>query len=370
MVMTDAIEPFRIRVDDAVLDDLRSRLARTRLPDRIDDTGWEYGIPIDYVRELVDYWRDDYDWRAHEAQLNELAQFRTIVDGQSIHFVHTRAPDPDALPLLLLHGWPGAFTEFLDVIPLLSTAYHVIVPSLPGYGFSEPTRTRGWDASRIARAFVELMRRLGYARYGAQGGDWGAQIATRIGALDPDHCVAIHLNMPIADRPADAVALSDEDKADLAAMAHFQREESGYALEQSTKPQTVGVALNDSPAALLAWMIEKFRAWSDCDGDPENTFTRDQLLTIVTMYWVTETSASAARLYWEHKNSTEAPGFVAVPTGIARYPKEVLRFPRPWVERRYNVTHWADMPRGGHFAAMEQPELFADDVQRLFGSFR
>jgi pimeloyl-ACP methyl ester carboxylesterase len=359
------IRPFEIHVEESVLDDLRNRLTHARFADQIADTGWEYGIPVDYHRELVNYWRDRYDWRAQEARLNELAHSRTRIDGQSIHFVHARSSRPGAFPLLLLHGWPGAFTEFLDAIPKLGE-FDLIVPSLPGYGFSGPTCTRGWDATRIARAFIELMARLGYTRYGVQGGDWGAQIATRIGALDPEHCAAIHLNMPLGEPPEEAVALSADDKAGLAALAHFQREESGYALEQSTKPQTIGAALNDSPAALLAWMIEKFRTWSDCDGDPENAFTRDQLLTIVTIYWVTETGASAARLYWEHMHAEEAPQYVGVPTGVARYPKEVLRFPRPWVERRYNVTHWADMPRGGHFAAMEQPELFAEDVARFF----
>jgi len=362
----DSIEPFRIRVDDDALSDLRRRLAHTRFPDRIDDTGWEYGISVDSLHELVAYWRDEYDWRAHEARLNELPHFRTTIDDQQIHFVHVRSSRPDAFPLLLMHGWPGTFTEFLDVIPRLTDTFDLIVPSLPGYGFSAPTQTRGWDVPRIARAFTELMARLGYTRYGAQGGDWGAQIATRIGALDPEHCVAIHLNMPIAQRPDEAVELSADDKAGLAALAHFQRDEAGYSLEQSTKPQTVGVALNDSPAALLGWLIEKFRAWSDCDGDPENAFTRDQLLTIVSIYWFTQTSASAARLYWEHRNSKEAQQYVSVPTGVARYPKEVLRFPRPWVERAYNVTHWAEMPRGGHFAAMEQPEIFAADLRAFF----
>jgi epoxide hydrolase len=252
-------------------------------------------------------------------------------------------------------------------------AFHVVAPSLPGYGFSEPTRTRGWDVWRIARAFIELMRRLGYARYAAQGGDWGAQVATRIGALDPEHCAAIHLNMPIAERPEDPVPLTEQEKADLAAMQHFQREESGYALEQATKPQTLGVALNDSPAGLLGWIVEKFRTWSDCDGHPENVYTRDQLITNVMMYWVTQTITSSARLYWEHQHlgSGEGPPeFVAVPTGVARYPKEVLHFPRAWVERRYNVTHWADMPRGGHFAAMEQPELFVEDLRSFFRTVR
>jgi pimeloyl-ACP methyl ester carboxylesterase len=244
---------------------------------------------------------------------------------------------------------------------------------LPGYGFSGPTRDRGWDAWRIARAFAELMHRLGYVRYGAQGGDWGAQVATRIAAVDEEHCVALHLNMPIATKPDEPVPLTDQDEADLAAMLRFQRSESGYALEQSTKPQTLGMALNDSPAGLLAWIVEKFRAWSDCDGHPENVFTRDQLITNVMVYWLSSTITSSARLYWEHQHQSAGegePGFVATPTGVARYPKEVVRFPRSWIERRYNITHWVDMPRGGHFAAMEQPGLFVDDVRSFFRLMR
>jgi pimeloyl-ACP methyl ester carboxylesterase len=384
--VSDAVERFQIRVEDAVLEDLRSRLAQTRFPDQIESTGWEYGIPTDYLRELVEYWLETYDWRAQEARLNELEHRRTRIDGQSIHFVHARSPHADALPLLMVHGWPGSIVEFLDVIPRLTDpeayggqatdAFHVVAPSLPGYGFSEPTRTPGWDPWRVARAFAELMARLGYSRYGAQGGDWGAQVATRLGALDPDHCVALHLNMAIADPPPrrdgeDPAPLGDADKADLAAMQQFQREESAYAMEHSTKPQTVGVGLNDSPAGLLAWIVEKLRAWSDCDGDPERVFTRDQMITNVMTYWVTQTITSSARLYWELQHTGErAPERVEVPTGIARYPKEVIRFPRPWVERRYNVTHWADMPRGGHFAAMEQPELFVDDVRTFFRTVR
>jgi epoxide hydrolase len=381
--MSEAIESFRVRVDDAVLEDLRRRLAQTRFPDQIEDTGWEYGILVDYVHELIAYWRDAYDWRAQEARLNELAHFRTSIDGQSIHFINARSSRADAFPLLLMHGWPGSVVEFLDVIPRLTEpeahggnatdAFHVVAPSLPGYGFSEPTRTRGWGQSRIARAFTELMRRLGYARYGAQGGDWGAQVATRIGALDPEHCAAIHLSMPIADPPDDPAPLTEAEKADLAALAQFRREESGYAQEQGTKPQTLGVALNDSPAGLLAWIVEKFRTWSDCDGHPEKVFTRDQLITNVMTYWVTQTITSSTRLYWEraHFDAREdAPEFIGIPTGIARFPKEPLRLPRAWVERRYNVTHWADMPRGGHFAAMEQPELFVEDVRNFFRTLR
>ena len=378
--MSIRVDPFEVRVADDVLDDLRERLARTRVPDQIEGTGWEYGIPVDYLRELIASWRGEYDWRAQEARLNALAQYRAEIDGQGIHFIHARSPHDDAFPLLLTHGWPGSVVEFLDVIPMLTQpeahggraedAFHVVAPSLPGYGFSEPTRTRGWDPTRIARAFSALMDALGYARYGAQGGDWGAQVATRIGALDPEHCAAIHLNMPIGTRPTEAVDLTDGDKADLAAIQDFQREESGYAQEQATKPQTLGVGLNDSPAGLLAWIVEKFRTWSDCDGHPENVFTRDQLLTNVMVYWVTQTITSSTRLYWEHKVSTERQQYVGVPTGVARYPKEILRFPRAWVESSYNVTHWAVMPRGGHFAAMEQPLLFSSDLRSFFGTVR
>jgi pimeloyl-ACP methyl ester carboxylesterase len=373
--MTDAVEPFRIRVEEVVLEDLRARLELTRVPDQIDDTGWEYGVPFDYLRDLVDYWRDGYDWRKQEAALNQLAHFRTTIDGQSIHFIHARSERAGAaFPLLLIHGWPGSVVEFLDVIPQLTAAgFDLVVPSLPGYGFSEPTRTRGWNPTRIARAFAELMDRLGHGRYGAQGGDWGAQVTTRIGSLDPEHCAAIHINMPVGSPPTDGAPLSDADKADLAAMRSFQRDESGYAIEQGTKPQTLAVGLNDSPAGLLAWIVEKFRTWSDCDGHPENVFTRDQLLTNVTVYWVTQTIASSVRLYWEHQHSDRGEAtapYVGVPTGVARYPKEVVRFPRSWIERSYNVTHWADMPRGGHFAAMEQPALFADDVRSFFETVR
>jgi epoxide hydrolase len=376
------IERFHVHVDDSVLEDLDRRLAQVRWPDQIKDTGWEYGAPLDYLTELVRYWRDEYDWRAHEARLNQLEHFRTQIDGQSIHFIHARSPHEDAVPLLITHGWPGSVVEFLDVIGPLTEpaaqggrpadAFHVVAPSLPGYGFSEPTRTRGWNVPRIARAFIQLMGDLGYRRYGAQGGDWGAQVATRIGALDPEHCSAIHLNMPIGQRPEDPTPLSEQDAADLAAMRQFQREEAGYALEQGTKPQTLGVGLNDSPAGLLAWIVEKFRAWSDCDGHPENAFTRDQLITNVMVYWVSQTITSSARLYWEnqHAGSESEPGYVGVPTGVARYPKEVLRFPRAWVEARYHVTHWAEMPRGGHFAAMEQPALFVEDLRAFFGAVR
>ncbi len=271
--------------------------------------------------------------------------------------------------------------EFLDVIPRLvdpqahggepGDAFHVIVPSLPGYGFSEPPRSPGWDVARIARVWIELMDRLGYSRYLAQGGDWGAQVTTWMGALDPEHCVAIHLNMAPGIPPESPGPLDDEERADLAVMKQFAAEESGYANEQGTKPQTVGMALNDSPAGLLGWTVEKFQSWSDCDGDLESCFTRDQIITNVMLYWVTQTSASAARLYWETRRAAARnPPFVTVPTGVARYPKEVLRWPRSWVERQCHVVRWQHLSRGGHFPAMEQPELFTEDLREFFRSVR
>jgi pimeloyl-ACP methyl ester carboxylesterase len=381
--MSQSIEQFRIRIEEPVLEDLHDRLVRTRFPDQIAGTGWEYGVTVDYLRQLVEYWRDTYDWRAQEAGLNEFSHFRTRIDEQSIHFLHARSAHDEAMPLIIIHGWPGSIIEFLDVIPRLTDpeafggdagdAFHVVAPSLPGYGFSEPTRAPGWDEQRIAHAFIELMDRLGYPRYVAQGGDWGAQVTSRIGGIDPEHCAAIHLNMALGSPPMGDSPLTDEEQADLAAMQQFAKEESAYAQEQGTKPQTLGVALNDSPAGLLGWIVEKFRAWSDCDGHPENCYTRDQLITNVMLYWVTQTSASAARLYWESRHRDEATKtlpFIEVPTGVARYPKEILRWPRPWVERQYNVVHWAEMDRGGHFPAMEHPELFVNDLRTFLRSVR
>ncbi len=381
--INDSILPFEIRIDDAVLEDLRQRLAHTRIPDEVANVGWEYGMPYSYLRELTDYWQHSYDWRVQEAKLNEFDHFRASVGKQLVHFIHARSPHPNAFPLLLTHGWPGSVVEFLEVIPRLTNperfggdvrdAFHVIAPSLPGYGFSEATLEPGWDIRRVARVFIELLATLGYERYGAQGGDWGAQVTTRIALFDPEHCAAIHVNMPIASKPADGPPLTEQEQADLKDFQRFQRDESAYAMLQMTKPQTVSAALNDSPAGLLAWIIEKFHSWSDCNGHPENVFTRDQLITNVMLYWTTQTIASSARLYRETRIADaqeKTPPFVAVPTGVARYPKEILRFPRSWVEQRYNVTHWNDMPRGGHFAAMEQPELFVADVQTFFRTIR
>jgi microsomal epoxide hydrolase len=381
--MSDAVTPFEIRVPDAVLDDLRERLARTRFPDQIEGAGWDYGTELGFLRELVAYWRDKFDWRAVEAQLRRYEHFTTTIDGQRIHFLHARSKHARALPLVVTHGWPGSILEFMKILDPLTDptahggraedAFHVVCPSIPGYGFSEPTRTRGWDCQRVAEAEIELMRRLGYARYGAQGGDWGALISTQIGRLDEAHCAGVHLNMVVALPPPDAPPLSEQEKARVAELERFRANESGYQQIQGTKPQTLGYGLTDSPAGLCAWIVEKFRAWSDCGGDVESRFTKDELLANVTLYWVTGTINSSVRLYYETFKGGRVgvtQGRVDVPTGAAIFPKEIFKPPRAWAERHYNVTHWSELPRGGHFAAMEEPALLVEDVRAFFRTVR
>ncbi|HEY8432056.1 MAG TPA: epoxide hydrolase [Sandaracinaceae bacterium] len=381
--MSDAIEPFRIEVPDATLSDLRERLARTRFPDQIEGAGWTYGTELGYLRELVAYWRDHYDWRRHEALLNGFPHFSTTIDGHRVRFLHVRSPHEDAFPLIITHGWPGSIFEFHKIIGPLTDptrhggraedAFHVVCPSIPGYGFSEPPRTPGWDARRMAEVNAKLMARLGYARYGAQGGDWGAIISTQNALVDRAHCAGIHLNMVVAFPPPGASdpmeGLDDYEKESLAGFAQFQKEETGYQQIQGTKPQTLGYALNDSPAGLAAWIVEKFRTWSDCDGDVEKRFTKDELLTNVMIYWVTQSITSSTRLYYETMHSGRfgpASERVETPTGCAIFPKELYRAPRKWAEAAYDVRQWTRMPRGGHFAALEEPELLVEDVRSFF----
>jgi epoxide hydrolase len=372
------LKPFRIDVPTEALDDLQARLARTRWPEAecVDD--WSQGIPLAYTRELAAYWADGYDWRAREAALNRFAQFTTEIDGLDIHFIHQRSPHADAFPLVITHGWPGSIAEFQKVIEPLANppsgrpedAFHVVCPSLPGYGFSGKPSEAGWGVGKIARAWETLMLRLGYDRYGAQGGDWGAAVTTQIGR-NRGHCVAIHLNMPIA-RPAAGSGgdLTDDEQQALAAFAEHRKWGTGYSTQQSTRPQTLGYGLVDSPVGQLAWIVEKFWAWTDCDGHPENALSRDELLDNVMLYWATGSGASSARLYWESFNNFVTDGRVELPTGVAAFPKEILRTPRRWCAAAYNITHWATMPRGGHFAAFEQPELFVDDVREFFAMVR
>jgi epoxide hydrolase len=382
--MSDEITPFRIEVPEATLDDLRRRLEHTRWPERETVEDWSQGVPLAYMKDLCGYWAHVYDWRTTESRLNALPQFRTEIDGLQIHFVHVRSPHPDALPLVLTHGWPGSIVEFLKVIePLVdptahdgdaTEAFHVVCPSLPGYGFSDKPAGPGWGIERIAAAWAVLMRRLDYERYGAQGSDWGTSVSASIGQLDPDHVAGIHLTPPLAPPdPETFDDLTDEERAALASLERSAEWDSGYSLEHATRPQTIGYALADSPAALCAWIIEKFWAWTDCGGHPENVLTRDELLDNLMLYWLPRTGASSARLYWESIKqvnewiSGSTIDTVAVPTGCSIFPKELQRPSRRWAERRFlDIRYWNEPDKGGHFAAFEQPDLFVNEVRSFF----
>ena len=385
-----AVRPFTIDVPDAVLDDLRDRLRRARLPDELDDAGWDYGMPLGYLSELVAYWRDEFDWRAQEAALNAFDQYKTRIGDLDVHFIHQRSPDPDALPLLITHGWPGSVAEFLKIIGPLTDpsahggraedAFHVVAPSIPGYGFSARPRRRGFGPEQAADVNAQLMERLGYDRYGLQGGDWGAIISRWHAFKHPGPVAGLHLNMLIAGPPPGADdPTAGVPEAELARMEErrrfFQGPETGYSQIQGTKPQTLGYGLNDSPVGQAAWIVEKFRTWCDCDGHPETIFTKDELLTNVTIYWVTQTATSSARMYYESGLARAGagggqPGRVEAPTAGAVFPHELMYSPRRWAEAAYNLTRWTEMPRGGHFAALEQPELFVDDVRAFFADLR
>ena len=384
--MADEITPFRIAVPDSVLDDLRERLVRTRWPDQIPGTTWEYGSELATVQDLCRYWLDEFDWRAAEARLNEWPQFETDLDGLHVHFAHVRSPHPDAVPLCITHGWPGSIAEFTKIVGPLTDptahggdaadAFHVVAPSMPGYGFSGPTTEKGVDIRRVARTNVALMARLGYERYGAQGGDWGAIATAEMGLIDADHLHGIHVNMAVPRPPKgdDRMAgVLPEEIEGLQAVADFREHESGYQHIQRTRPQTLAYGLTDSPAGLAGWILEKFRVWSDCDGDVLSRFTRDELLTNIMIYWVTGTINASTRLYYEtfragHLGTTDAR--VEVPTAIAIFPKEIYRPPRVWCESVYNVQQFTRMPSGGHFAAMEEPGLLVDDLRTFFRNFR
>jgi pimeloyl-ACP methyl ester carboxylesterase len=382
--MSDEVTPFRIEIPDADLRDLRERLERTRWPEAETVEDWSQGVPLAYLRDVCRYWADGYDWRATEARLNALPQFRTEIDGLGIHFIHVRSPHPEALPLILTHGWPGSIVEFLKVIGPLTDptadggdpadAFHVVCPSLPGYGFSEKPAQSGWNVERIANAWSRLMARLGYERYGAQGGDWGTSVSTSIGQQDPEHVAGIHLTPPLA--APDPATFDDLTEAERSALADLERGpewEDGYSLEQSTRPQTIGYGLVDSPAALCAWIVEKFWSWTDSDGHPENVLTRDELLDNLMLYWLPGTGASAARLYWESFKQVQrkfvgsTADIVTVPTGCSIFPKENPRPSRRWAAKRFtDIRYWNELDKGGHFAAFEQPEVFVNEVRSFF----
>ncbi|GGR88335.1 microsomal epoxide hydrolase [Streptomyces aureoverticillatus] len=383
------IRPFRIDIPQDALDDLHDRLDRTRWPDELPGVGWEYGIPRGYLKELAHYWRHTYDWRAAEARLNRWPQFTTTVDGARLHFAHIRSPEPDATPLLMAHGWPGSIVEFLEVTGPLTDprghggdpadAFHLVLPSLPGFGFSGPTQDTGWEIRRVAAAFAELMERLGYDRYGVQGGDWGAAITRELGRARPENVIGVHLNLLPNSTPTqepsteELRALSpDERERTLASWERFQswtRDRQGYADIQSTRPQTLSYGLTDSPVGQLAWIAEKFKEWTDSRERPEDAVDRDQLLTNVMVYWLTGTAGSAARLYYERKHSdfqSNPPLPSSTPTALAVFPHDNFIPLRHIADRTNNIVQWTTYDRGGHFPAMEQPQVLVDDVRRFF----
>ncbi len=371
------ITPFEISIPDTALEDLRQRLALTRFPEKETPSDWSQGVPLAYVKELKEYWQHGYDWRRAERRLNGFSGYRTAINGLGIHFLHVRSPQEDALPLVMTHGWPGSIVEFLKVIgPLVDPvahggdardAFHVVCPALPGYGFSDKPVEPGWGVEKIADTWSELMRRLGYDSYVAQGGDWGSAVTTAIGMRDPAHCRAIHLNMVSARPDPDTMDdLLEIEKRGLAGMQHYQEWDSGYSKEQSTRPQTIGYSLVDSPVGQMAWIVEKFWAWTDCDGHPENALSRDEMLDNIMLYWLTASGASSARLYWESFRSFGA-GDVEIPTGCSIFPKEIFVCSRRWAEQRFkNIIYWNELDKGGHFAAFEQPERFVNELRACF----
>lgn len=376
--LADSIRPFTIHVSDAAIKDLKERLKSPRILEPLQGDGWTYGTDVRYLKELVAYWRDRFDWRAQERRLNRLEQFTTDVDGVTLHFVHRRSTHANPLPLLITHGWPGSFLEFEKIIPLLTDppagalAFDVVAPSIPGFAFSGKPREPGFGPQRVGAVEAKLMARLGYARYGVQGGDWGSIISQQIARDDAAHVAGLHMNMCRTAPPAGdpSAGLSDAEKARLKEADAWQSEGRGYSDIQSTRPQTIGIALNASPVALAAWIVEKFQAWCDCDGHPEKVFTKDELLTNISLYWFTESAASSARIYYETRHPT-APANnrrVDAPTACADFPREVIWSPRKWFEPRFHITRWTMMPRGGHFAAWEQPQLLADDIRAFFTS--
>lgn len=374
------ITPFRLAVPQSDLDDLNMRLANARLPEPATSEGWEQGVPADQLSGLIDHWKRAYDWRRCEAMLNDLGQFQTEIDGLKFHFLHVRSPHDGAMPLIMTHGWPGSVIEFHKVIgPLVdptahggraSDAFHLVMPSLPGYGFSEKPKEQGWGIERIAKAWAELMRRLGYKHYVAQGGDWGAGVTGQMGAQRTDGLIGIHLNMLVVLPNDLSTSPTPDEQAALATYQHYDQVESGYARQQATRPQTLGYGLADSPVGQAAWIYEKLHNWSDCNGDPQTIFTLDEMLDNIMLYWLPNTGASSGRLYRESLANFVATR-VELPVGASLFPKEIIGAPRSWADRVFpNIVHWNKLDRGGHFAAFEQPTLFVDELRACFGKMR
>lgn len=378
-----AITPFRIDIPQADLDDLNDRLRRTRWTDEPAGIDWSFGPPVSYLRELTDYWRTDYDWRAAEARLNAFPQFTTEIDGQRVHFLHVKSPEPDALPLLLTHGWPGSILEFVDLIGPLTNprahgadpanAFHVVIPAPPGFGFSGPTRETGWTVVRVASAWAELMRRLDYGRYVAHGGDFGALISRELGLIDAEHLAALHLTLIISAgaTPENADPTVDVERRSLEAAQRYEYDLGGYSAIQSTRPQLMAHGLNDSPAFLLGWIIDIFKNWTDTPNLPEEAIDRDTLLTNAMFYWLTGTAGSSARYYKEGMGTwggPEAP--LTVPTAVAVLPHDNFVPVRRLAEQNHNIVHWTEFDRGGHFPGLEAPDLLIGDLWDAFRDFR
>ena len=373
------IRPFTIDVPQADVDDLRERLGRTRWPEAETVDDWTQGIPLAYTQELCAYWADGYDWRRCESGLNAHPNFLTEIDGLDVHFQHIRSPHSDATPMIVTHGWPGTIVEFQKVIAPLTNptehggsaddAFHLVLPSLPGYGWSGKPSRAGTGVGRIAEMWDDLMGRLGYDSYVAQGGDWGAAVTTFIGMQNRGRCRAIHTNMPVAGpTPESLESPTPQEVSAMEALGHYDRWDSGYSKQQSTRPQTLGYGLVDSPAGQAAWIAEKFWAWTDCDGHPENALTRDEILDDISAYWFTATGASSARLYWE-SFAQFGDGTVDMPTGCSIFPKEIIRCSRRWAEQRYtDIVYWNELDEGGHFAAFEQPATFVDEMRAFRGA--
>jgi pimeloyl-ACP methyl ester carboxylesterase len=380
---SSAIAPFTIDIPQSALDDLKRRLDLTRWPNHQTVSDWSQGVPLEKARALVEYWRAQYDWRRTEKKINGFAQYRTEIDGVGIHFIHVRSKHEDALPVILTHGWPGSIVEFLKVINPLTNptahggkpedAFHVVVPSLPGFGFSDKPADTGWDVVRIARAWAVLMQRLGYRRWVAQGGDWGAGVTTALGKLKPAGLAGIHLNFQfVFPEKIPTEGLSVEEQRAVTALTQFLNDGNGYFREQTTRPQTIAYGLADSPSGQATWIYEKFQAWTDCNGDPETVFTKDEMLDNISLYWLTDTAASSARIYWENR-TTASPsgGVISIPVAASVFPHEIWRTPRSWAEQNYTqLVYWSELDKGGHFAAFEQPELFTQELRNGFKKLR
>ena len=376
-----AIQPFTVHISQATLDDLRERLARTRWPDEVEGAGWDYGTNLDYLKSLVAHWQHHYNWRAQEAQLNQFAHFKVDLDGLGIHFIHERGKGPNPLPLLLTHGWPDSFYRFQKIIPRLTDpanyggdpadSFDVIVPSIPGFGFSDAVRQPGWTVHQTAQVWAALVSEvLGYRRFAAAGGDWGSSVTRSLALAYPELLVGIHLTdvgYEVHGQPSDLTAA---ERHYLGALQKWFMQHGAYAMIQGSSPQTLAYGLNDSPAGLAGWIVEKFRAWSDCDGEVERRFSKEELLTHIMIYWVTATVNSAARLYYENMHATESPARIEVPVGVALFPKDTVLPPREWAERSLRVERWIEMPSGGHFAAWEEPDLLAEDLRTFFRPLR